>query len=120
MNSTLTHDSARDLLHALIDGELSAAEERELQAHVAGCHTCELDLSELKAASAAIRRLRPPVDAGEVATVRHAVRAEAARMTPGNYWKFNLPSVFPQFAMAATAGMLMLALGAVLLQTARS
>jgi len=44
----------RDLLHALADGELSAAEEETVLAHLKGCPRCGEDLAAIKALSARV------------------------------------------------------------------
>jgi anti-sigma factor RsiW len=38
----------RDLLHALLDGELDAANARNMEAHVASCARCDTELSEYR------------------------------------------------------------------------
>ena len=42
----MTCDEARVLLHALLDGELDAGHAREVEAHVAGCPRCAMELSQ--------------------------------------------------------------------------
>jgi anti-sigma factor RsiW len=41
----MTHDEARVLLHALIDGELDASHAREVEAHAAACSRCAAELA---------------------------------------------------------------------------
>src|SRR5262245_33034353 len=55
----------REMLGALVDGELSGAERVELEAHVAGCASCRQELEELQrlaAAFAALPEVRPAPD----------------------------------------------------------
>jgi anti-sigma factor RsiW len=40
----MTCEEMSELLHALLDGELDAANAREMEAHVATCLRCESDL----------------------------------------------------------------------------
>jgi anti-sigma factor RsiW len=44
----MTHDEARLLLHALIDGELDALHAREVEAHAATCPRCAAELAALR------------------------------------------------------------------------
>jgi anti-sigma factor RsiW len=52
---------AGDLLSALLDGELDAATESRVRAHVEGCATCAAELHTVTAARIWVRDL-PPVD----------------------------------------------------------
>lgn len=52
-------------LSAFLDGELPDAEVRQIQAHVAGCHTCERFGGRFQRAVNALRSWSPePLDAG--------------------------------------------------------
>ena len=44
----MTCDEARELLHALLDGELDAGHAREVEAHVAGCPRCAAELAQFR------------------------------------------------------------------------
>jgi anti-sigma factor RsiW len=50
----MTCDEAKILLHALIDGELDAPHAREVEAHIAGCASCTVDLASYRQMSQAI------------------------------------------------------------------
>lgn len=52
---------AGDVLSALLDDELGAAEAEEVRAHVAGCHECTRELDDVRAARQLLREL-PAVD----------------------------------------------------------
>ena len=51
-----------DLLSAYLDGELSASEARQVEAHLVGCGACNAELDDLRAARRLLREL-PPVPA---------------------------------------------------------
>src|SRR5213075_651405 len=65
---------------AWLDGELDAAEEREVAAHVDGCARCAAELESLRRLRASIREQMPPLRASDTlrARLRAAVRATAA------------------------------------------
>ena len=44
----MTCENMRDLLHALLDGELDAADARKMEAHVASCGRCDTELREYR------------------------------------------------------------------------
>jgi anti-sigma factor RsiW len=44
----MTCDEAKDLLHALLDGELDAGHAREVEAHIAGCQRCAAELAQFR------------------------------------------------------------------------
>jgi len=44
----MTCDEARVLLHGLIDGELDTASARDVEAHVAGCQRCAMELRQFR------------------------------------------------------------------------
>ncbi|MDO8611297.1 MAG: zf-HC2 domain-containing protein [Dehalococcoidia bacterium] len=57
MFSIGTHRRFRDQLSAYIDGELEAAAAERLEAHLAACEGCRLELGQLRATAAALRDL---------------------------------------------------------------
>jgi anti-sigma factor RsiW len=57
MFSISTHRRFRDQLSAYIDGELEAAAAERLEAHLAACEGCRLELEQLRATAAALRDL---------------------------------------------------------------
>ena len=54
-------DHPGDLLSALLDGELSAADEQQVRAHLAGCEECRRELDFVGTARRWVREL-PPVE----------------------------------------------------------
>jgi anti-sigma factor RsiW len=61
----MTCDEAEILLHALIDGELDAGHAREVEAHIAGCAACAVELAGYRemrkmVASTDLRFTAPP------------------------------------------------------------
>ena len=44
----MTCEDMSDLLHALLDGELDAANARKMEAHVASCGRCDTELSQYR------------------------------------------------------------------------
>ena len=63
-----------EALSAYLDGELTREEEREVTAHLADCHLCRVELTELDEARSAVRSLpilEPPV-ALDVPAIRPA------------------------------------------------
>jgi len=62
MFSISAHGRLRDQLSAYIDGELAAAAAERLEAHLAGCQGCRLEVEQLRATAAALRDL-PEVQA---------------------------------------------------------
>jgi len=62
MFSFNAHGRIRDQLSAYIDGELEAAAAGRLEAHLAGCEGCRLELEQLRATAASLRDL-PEVQA---------------------------------------------------------
>lgn len=100
-------EDAQELITGLIDGELAAAEQRALEAHLAECHLCKLQREReaalkqsLKRASAAVAvppRLRR--------TISEKIGALAGdrpqRRWPGYRNRLTLPSLRPVAALAA-------------------
>jgi hypothetical protein len=116
---TLDHASVFPRLSEYLDGELPSAETAAVKSHVAICQDCTQGLSELTAALDALRALRTEPDALDLAPVRQAVRAAAANVRPENFWALNLPRMFPNFAGAALASAMLIALGVLLIPIAR-
>lgn len=54
-------DAQREQISAYVDGELSAAETRALEAHLAGCAACQQELAELRQLRALLRALPAPL-----------------------------------------------------------
>ncbi len=115
----LNHESVFPRLSEYLDGELPSAETEAVQSHVAICQDCTKGLSELTAALDAMRALRTEPDALDLAPVRQAVRAAAQHVEPDRFWALNLPRMFPNFAGAALASAMLIALGALLIPLAR-
>ena len=62
MFSISAHGRLRDQLSSYIDGELGAPASERLEAHLAGCQSCRLEVEQLRATAAALRDL-PEVQA---------------------------------------------------------
>jgi hypothetical protein len=84
-------DQARTLLEGLIDGELSMAEQLDVESHLRWCDTCALRVEDLRAIGAALRvnsAVRPVTDAenGTLTVLTDGllvrVRAERAQSFP--------------------------------------
>jgi anti-sigma factor RsiW len=75
----MTHDEARVLLPALIDGELDASHAREVETHAATCARCAAELAALRELTQAIPRksLRYAAPASLRARIERAVPAPA-------------------------------------------
>lgn len=56
----MKHEEYREKLSALLDGELTDAEQAELTAHLASCPACQTYLIELTAMHDALGRMEPP------------------------------------------------------------
>jgi anti-sigma factor (TIGR02949 family) len=91
------------LLHALIDGELDAGHERDVEAHVAACPACADNLQAFRAMREAIAaaNLKEPAPASlrsriEASLPLHGVRAERARK-PWAVWLLSLRSSWRSF-----------------------
>jgi anti-sigma factor RsiW len=62
---SMTSDHPADLLSALLDDELDAAEIAEIEGHLADCSVCRLELAEVESARMTLRRmptLQAPTD----------------------------------------------------------
>ena len=57
MFSTGSHRRFRDQLSAYVDGELRASAAERLEAHLAACEGCRLEMEQLRATTAALRDL---------------------------------------------------------------
>ena len=84
----MTHEEARKLLHAYVDGELDAAKCLELEAHLAGNPTARAACERLRAMSTAIRdradyHVAPPA----LATRLRAAVPAAPEKTPRLAWR---------------------------------
>ena len=84
----MTHDTWRDQLSALLDGELDGAARARVTAHLADCADCRACLAELTALHellGGMEELEPPAALAERVMAR--VRAERmARRVPGRGW----------------------------------
>ena len=84
----MTHDTWRDQLSALLDGELDGAARARVTAHLADCADCRAYLAELTALHellGGMEELEPPAALAERVMAR--VRAERmARRVPGRGW----------------------------------
>lgn len=103
-------DSWTDRLSEYLDGELSAAERRELEAHVETCATCSATLAELRqvVARAAALEDRPP-QADLWAGIRERIEPgertiELSERRPGRTRRFSFS--LPQLVAASIALML--------------
>jgi len=96
---------AREWLSGYLDGQVSAGERRQVEAHLAGCAACRQDLNGLRRTATLVRTL-PPVAAPAI--LRSAVRA---RLTPNHTpagtrvrpWAQSLSRPTWRLALAAAA-----------------
>ncbi len=78
----MKHEEAFDLLTAYLDGEITAAQRREIDAHLATCRICPKELEVLRRAQE---------------TLRHGLRSSAAGVDPP-------PEAWQQLQPALEAG----------------
>jgi anti-sigma factor RsiW len=87
----MTCDEARDLLGALVDGELAAGERAEVSGHLNSCPACAAEFKKLKALSSALRAAPYyPAPADRRENIRRALRGDSSvvpawrsRVAPG-------------------------------------
>jgi len=75
----VNHKEANELLAAYLDNEVTAAQRRQIEAHLAGCRQCQQELTALKKAQDAVRQ---------------AFRSKAAEVDPPDRaWTQLLPDL---------------------------
>ena len=106
------HDQVAELLSAYIDGEVTAAEQGLVEAHLASCAVCGRDLATLRQTVTLLRQL-PQVAAPRPFTLRES-DVQPLRPTRSAWWQ----SGWLRGAVAATAMLLCVAVagGALLLE----
>lgn len=89
-----------DLIQALIDGEINAADEARLQAHLQTCAQCRTRLSNERRLNAQIASLAEEPPAGMTAEIMRRIAAEPRKKRPSHFWG--------GMAVAAAAALLLL------------
>ena len=85
------HGYFEELITAELDGELTAEQRAELDAHLAGCEQCRAFRDALSAVEGAAARHLPEPPAEFTANVMAAVRAQAKQKKKGKQRKQNTP-----------------------------
>src|SRR5436189_2345420 len=94
-------DEARVLLHALIDGELDAGNAREVEAHIAACPNCAVQLREFRE----FRKAMLPAGLRHTAPARLRQSIEG-RLPVASAAAASRRSIIKGFALGATASAL--------------
>lgn len=79
-------DRIASLLSAFADGELAAADEHEVRAHVAACPRCAARLETVRALRAAVRSVRPERSDDGLAAFRRRLRSTPAPSRRRSAW----------------------------------
>jgi hypothetical protein len=98
----MTHDDARRLLSDRVDGELAPDREAALDAHLAGCPSCQAYLAGVQQVRSFLQQ-SPTPRPDLTASIMTAVRREQARADPPSRPRRLLP-VAAAFVAAALAG----------------
>lgn len=119
-------DDARELLSAALDGELDAAEEAALEAHLAGCADCAAHRERLAGVRDVFRSLTPAAPPRDLASaVMERIRAGEAGEPPAEPGAVA-PSILPvrsrgrRWAARVAAALLLVGAGAGVLWHSRA
>jgi anti-sigma factor RsiW len=101
--TVMTCEESEILLHALLDNELDAGHAREVEAHVAACPRCDVQLSQLRAVHTEMSspQLRFSAPAGLRARVEATVPAARARVTATPYPMASRRTLLRGFALGS-------------------